>query len=57
MELLPIALITAACVILAYYLGKWVGEGNAYAVFVQAYKRNKVAFCKALEEVIEENDL
>ena len=28
MELLPIALITAACVILAYYLGKWVGEAT-----------------------------
>jgi uncharacterized protein (UPF0333 family) len=57
MELLPIALITAACVVVAYYIGKWVGEGNACAVFVQAYKRNKGAFCKALEQIIEENDL
>lgn len=57
MELLPIALITAACVILAYYMGKWVGEGNAYAVCVLAYKHNKVAFCKAMETVIEENKL
>lgn len=57
MELLPIALISAAAVVVAYYIGKWVGEGNAYAVCVLAYKRNKVAFCKAIEEVIEENKL
>jgi hypothetical protein len=57
MELLPIALITAACVVVAYYIGKWVGEGNACAICVLAYKHNKVAFCKAMETVIEENDL
>jgi len=57
MELLPIALISAAAVVVAYYIGKWIGEGNAYAVCVLAYKHNKVAFCKAMEEVIEENKL
>ena len=57
MELLPIALITAACVVVAYYIGKWVGEANAYVICALAYKHNKVAFCKALEQIIEENDL
>lgn len=46
MELLPIALITAAAVVGAYYIGKWVGEGNAYTVCVLAYKHNKEPFVR-----------
>lgn len=57
MELLPIALITAACVVVAYYIGKGVGEANAYVICALAYKHNKEATCKAFEHIIEEFDL
>lgn len=56
MELLPIALISAA-VVVAYYIGKWVGMAAACRFCVLAYKHNKAAFCKAMEETIEENGL
>lgn len=54
MELLPIALITAACVIVAYYIGKWVGEGNAFMHCARAYKCDKELFCKTVEKLIED---
>ena len=44
MELLPIALISAAAVV-ACYIGKWVGKGNAFCV-PESYKCDKVLFCK-----------
>lgn len=54
MELLPIALITAAAVVVAYYIGKLVGEGNAFMLCARAYKCDKELFCKTVEKLIED---
>lgn len=51
------ALLISAIVLIAYWLGKLVGEANAYVICALAYKHNKEATCKALEQLIEEIDL
>lgn len=57
MELLPLALLNAALVLSTYYFGKWKGGGECFKDVVLAYKQDKELFCKALEKLIEENDL
>ena len=44
-------------VLIAYWVGKLVGEANTYVICALAYKHNKEATCKALEQLIEEKDL
>lgn len=51
------ALLISAIVLIAYWVGKLVGEANAYVICALAYKHNKEATCKALEQLIEEKDL
>lgn len=57
MELLPLALLNAALVLGTYYFGKWMGGGECFKDVLLAYKQDKELFCKALEKLIEENDL
>lgn len=47
---ISIALLMAAIVLIAYWVGKLVGEANAYIVCAEET-------CKALEQLIEEKDL
>ena len=44
MELLPIALISAAAVVVAYYIGKWVGKGNAFVCILEPINATKSYF-------------
>lgn len=54
MEPLPLALLSAALVLGTYYFGKWVGQRIAFVTCALAYRNDKQATCKALEQLIEE---